>query len=115
MTAYHAAVAKAMTEDALMAEIATLCRDLGLLAYHTHNSRRSTSGYPDWHIVGPSGSLFRECKDEKRKATATQNEWITALRAVGHDADVWRPRDLVSGRIRRELLGIARLAVVACR
>lgn len=104
------ALAKAMSEDDLMGHITHLCRDLGLLAYHTHNSRRSTSGYPDWHIVGPAGSLFRECKDETRKTTAAQDVWISRLRSAGHDVDVWRPRDLVSGRVQRELVAVARAA-----
>ena len=115
MTAYHEAVAKTMTEDALMGHIARLCKDLGLLAYHTRDSRRSASGYPDWHIVGPVGSLFRECKTEKGRVTAAQDEWLTGLRAAGHDADVWRPSDLVSGRIAQELTALARLGVIARR
>lgn len=103
----RAAVAAAMSEDDLMGHIARLCKDLGLLAYHTHTSRRSTSGYPDWHIVGRT-SIFRECKNELEKPTAAQREWISRLEAAGHDVDVWRPRDLVSGRIQRELVALAR-------
>lgn len=107
------AAARAMSEDDLMAHIARLCRDLGLLAYHTHNSRRSTSGYPDWHIVGPAGSLFRECKDETRKTTPAQDEWISRLQAAGHDVGVWRPRDLLSGRVQQELVALARRSAAA--
>lgn len=110
MSAYHAAVAATMSEDDLMGHIATLCKDLGLLAYHTHNSRRSKAGYPDWTIAAPGGVLFRECKDEKRKPTAEQSTWLATLQAAGYDADLWRPRDLVSGRIGQELVALARKA-----
>lgn len=103
-------MAQAMSEDDLMGHIACLCKDLGLLAYHTRNSRRSTAGYPDWHIVGPAASIFRECKSEKGRTTAAQDEWISWLRRAGHDADVWRPRDLLSGRVQRELVALAGMA-----
>ena len=106
----RAALAKAMTEDDLMGHIARLCRDIGLLAYHTHDSRRSEQGFPDWTIVGPGGLLFRECKNEVKKPTPEQAKWLAALRAVGLDADLWRPRDLVSGRVQGELVALARKA-----
>lgn len=109
----RAAMAKAMSEGDLMGHIARLCRDLGLLAYHTHDSRRSERGYPDWTIVGPSGLLFRECKDEVKKPTTEQVKWLTALRAVGYDADLWRPSDLLAGRVQQELVALARMAAAA--
>lgn len=98
-----------MSEDDLMRRIQRLCRDLGLLAYHTHDSRGSAPGYPDWHIVGRTRSLFRECKTEAGKTTKDQDEWISRLLAVGYDVDVWRPRDLFNGRIQRELIALARI------
>lgn len=103
--------AEAMSEDDLMRRIQRLCRDLGLLAYHTHDSRGSAPGYPDWHIVGRARSLFRECKTEAGKTTKEQDEWISRLLAVGYDVDVWRPRDLFNGRIQRELIAIARIPI----
>lgn len=104
-------VAAAMSEDDLMRRIQRLCRDLGLLAYHTHDSRGSAPGYPDWHIVGRSRSIFRECKTETGRTTADQDEWIERLRAVGHDVGVWRPCDLFDGSIQRELVALARIPV----
>lgn len=101
--------AAAMSEDDLMRRVQRLCRDLGLLAYHTHDSRGSAPGYPDWHIVGRARSIFRECKTETGRTTTEQDEWIERLRAVGHDVGVWRPADLFSGSIQRELIALARL------
>ena len=55
-------LASAMSEDELDDVIREACRVRGLLAYHTHDSRRSEPGFPDWVIVGPGGVIFRECK-----------------------------------------------------
>lgn len=101
-------IAETMSEDDLMDHVRTICRQLKLLAYHTYDSRKSPPGYPDWHIVGRNGAIFRECKTETGKTTAEQDEWLDALRGIGQDADVWRPSDLISGRIQRELAALAR-------
>lgn len=79
-----------------------------LLAYHTHDSRKSPSGFPDWVILGPGGILFRELKRESKSPTPSQRAWLALLRGVGLDADVWRPSDLLSGRIGRELAAVTR-------
>lgn len=100
-------LARLMSEAKLMAQIERVCHLLGLLAYHTHDSRRSAPGYPDWHIVGRNGSLFRECKTERGRLTTAQKQWLAQLRQAGHDADVWRPRDWYSGRIYAELIALA--------
>ncbi len=92
-----------------MKRVRSLCRDLGLLAYHTQDSRGSAPGYPDWHIVGRETSLFRECKTEQGRTTKDQDEWIEKLRAAGHDVDIWRPSDLYAGRVQRELIALSRV------
>lgn len=97
-----------MSEDELLEHVRTLCQALGLLHYHTHDSRGSQPGYPDWHIVGTERSIFREMKSERGDLTEEQKEWLSGLRKVGQDAEVWRPSDLLSGRIQRELSELAR-------
>lgn len=109
MTKVNAPAAALMSEEDLMTRIQRICRDLKLLAYHTYDSRKSPPGYPDWHIVGRTASIFRECKTETGRTTEDQDEWIERLRAVGHDVDIWRPRDLFSGRIQRELIALSRI------
>jgi hypothetical protein len=56
------AIAAAMSEDrgpdSLDAHVRRLLRDLGLRGYHTHDSRRSEGGYPDWTITG-TRTIFR--------------------------------------------------------
>jgi hypothetical protein len=93
--------------DSLDAHVRRLLRDLGLHGYHTHDSRRSHGGYPDWTIVGIGGVLFRELKTQRGKVSPEQRAWLDALAAANADVDVWRPGDLLSGRIARELAAIA--------
>src|SRR6185437_6320236 len=104
-------IASAMTEDrgrdSLDARIRRLCEDLGLLRYHTHDSRRSPAGYPDLTIVGPRGVLFRELKTQRGKISAEQQRWLDALTAAGQNAAVWRPASLLSGAIAAELTAIS--------
>ena len=80
-----------------------------VLWYHTHDSRRSPSGYPDLVCVGPGGVLYRELKTMRGRVTKAQDEWLCALTFAGADAQVWRPVDLLSGHIARELAAIAGL------
>ena len=80
-----------------------------LLGYHTHDSRASHPGYPDWTFAGPGGVLFRELKTARGKLTAAQQDWQRTLRRAGSDVDVWRPGDLLSGRVARELAALAGL------
>lgn len=96
-----------MSEDDLLATIRTACKVLHLLCYHTYDSRRSERGFPDLVIVGVRGVLFRELKDEKKKPTIHQQQWIQALQAAGADAGLWRPSDLHNGRITSELRSIS--------
>ena len=83
-------------------------------AFHVRDSRRSTGdGYPDWTLLGPDRLMFRELKRETGRTTAAQDAWLAALRGAGQDADVWRPSDLLSQRIGRELAALAGLGGAA--
>jgi hypothetical protein len=86
-------------------------RELGavILAYHPwqQHARRASEGFPDWTITAPGGLLFRELKRENGKPTKAQQGWLGTLRAAGADADVWRPSDVISGRMGSELTRIA--------
>lgn len=80
-----------LTEEAFQQRILDYCRLRGLLAYHTHDSRRSVAGFPDLVIVGGDRILYRELKTNGGKLSADQEKWLVRLKAAGGDASVWRP------------------------
>lgn len=99
-----------MTEAELLTAITSgtrkspgLCVRLGVRYFHPYDPRRSVPGWPDLAMVGRYGLAFRELKSQYGTLRPEQTEWGYALRAVGADWDVWRPSDLVSGRIEAEL------------
>jgi len=104
---YRQAAAAAMSEDTLEEAVRDLAKGLGILRYHTWNSRNSPAGWVDDVLIGRRGVLFRELKKTTGTVTPKQVECHQALRNVGLDIDVWRPEDLTSGRIARELAAIA--------
>jgi hypothetical protein len=71
-----------------------VCRQFGLLHYHTHDSRKSEEGFPDSVIVGPSRVLFRELKGKTGKLGPDQIVWRDTLLAAGADWALWRPADM---------------------
>ena len=97
-----------MTEAELMEAVRAVVRDLGLLAFHAADSRRTWGrGYPDLTIAGRGGCIWRECKTESGSLSAEQREWGDTLKLGGGNWRVWRPRDLLDGSIGRELAGLA--------
>lgn len=79
------------------------------VTYHNPDSRRSQAGFPDLVLISSSRgrALFRELKSEDGRVRPKQRSVLLAMVAAGLDADVWRPRDLRSGRIVKELRGQA--------
>ena len=104
--------AAAMSERELENSVRRYLVDLSLRWYHTFDSRRSPSGFPDLVIVG-RGVIYRELKTAKGKLTAAQSQWLDTLTAAGQDACVWRPSDFYSGRIANELVAVAGLGTGA--
>ena len=108
------AIAAAMSEDrghdSLDAHVRRYIADLGLWGFHVEKSldvnkgRKNVSarGWPDWTILG-TRILHRELKTERGKVSDEQEDVGRRIRAAGGDWDVWRPRDLLSGRIVAEL------------
>jgi hypothetical protein len=94
-----------MTEAQLQKAVTDLCGFYGLRWHHQRISQLSGPGWPDLTIAGRR-LLFRELKRETGKPTPAQVDWGTWLEEAGQDWDVWRPSDLRSGRVRRELEAI---------
>lgn len=96
----------ALTEAELENAVRDLLKLYGLDGYHTHDSRRSQAGYPDWTIVGDGGIMWRELKSELGRVSLAQKRWLGRLWAAGGDAGIWRPADLQSGAIAAQLAAI---------
>jgi len=97
-----------MTEAELMEAVRAVVRDLGLLAFHAADSRRTWGrGYPDLTIAGRGGCIWRECKTESGSLSPEQRQWGEALKRAGQSWAVWRQRDLMSGGIGRQLADLA--------
>jgi len=109
-----------VNEDALKRTVLGLCGHLHLLVAHFRPGRTvegwrtpveaDGKGYPDLTIVGPAGAgvMWRELKADGKYPDADQRVWLQRLDAAGCDVAVWRPRDLLSGRIERELKSFAK-------
>ena len=95
-----------MTEAQFQETVIAMCKLLRVECYHPFFSRRSSAGWPDLALCGDSGFLLRELKTENGRLTRAQREWGARLRNAGVSWDVWRPDDLHSGRIQRELEAI---------
>lgn len=94
-----------MTEALLQAAVTDLCKLYGLKWHHQRITQFSKAGWPDLVIAGRR-LLFRELKRENGKVTRAQHDWGITLGIAGQDWDTWRPSDLASGRIQKELEAI---------
>jgi hypothetical protein len=52
------------------------------LAYHTHDSRRSAAGFPDWIFARPGRLVALELKTERGRVRPEQAAWIGVLDSV---------------------------------
>ncbi len=95
-----------VTEQHLQGAVIDLCKLYGIAWYHPYFSRRSVPGWPDLALCGVHGFITRELKTERAKTTEEQERWGWMLRQAGISWAIWRPDDLKSGRIQRELLAI---------
>ena len=93
--------------DSLEANLRRLLDDLGLFGFHPRNSVGSQKGWPDWTIIGPRKVIFRELKSEHGTVTPEQRDVGERLQRAGQSWRVWRPSDLLSGQIGRELAELA--------
>lgn len=83
-----------MTEKDWQKQVVELAQTLGWRkAYHTYDSRRSHSGFPDLVLVRER-VVFAELKREKTKLSPSQCGWMRALLDAGAEAYVLRPRHL---------------------
>jgi len=117
-TATVARVARAMSENELLVGILDRARWFGVVTAHFRPARTKTGwvtavagdgkGFPDLVLVGPCGVLYRELKTERGRLSPEQLRWRDALQAAGADWAVWKPSDLLAGRVDAELKTIGK-------
>jgi hypothetical protein len=96
-----------MAEAELQEQIRTMCAGLGLAVQHIHDPRRSwLPGWPDLVIIG-NRVLWRELKSETGSLSPDQRRVGSLITRAGGNWSTWRPRDLMSGVIARQLQEIA--------
>ncbi len=81
-----------MNEAEWQRTVTDLARTLGYLIYHTQDSRRSASGFPDLVLVRDR-VIFAELKTERGRMTGAQHWWVSTLRVARAEVYVWRPSD----------------------
>ena len=87
--------ARRLSEKQFMMLVTKLARMLGWSVYHTFNSRRSASGYPDLTMAKPGHEVvFVELKSDVGQTTPEQDRWLKLLREAGAKVYLWRPEDL---------------------
>lgn len=91
----------ALTEAAWQGAVVRLLKQHGYAyVYHTFDSRRSPSGFPDIiavHDTPGRDLLALELKTDTGQVTPAQAAWLAALGGCpGVVADIWRPQDLDS-------------------
>lgn len=94
-----------MTEAQLQAAVIKLCKLYGLHWHHQRYSIGSVAGWPDLFICGRQ-AIARELKNDTNKPTPAQFDWGKWFADAGISWAVWRPADLRSGRIQKELEAI---------
>lgn len=92
-----------MTERELAVEVAKICERRGVNRYAVVKGWPSLIGFPDLVLWGGRQLIFREIKSDDGRCSLAQLQVHRSLAATGQNVDVWRPADLQSGRIEREL------------
>lgn len=102
---FQAHKARTMSEVELQNCVIEMAKRMGYLVFHTYDSRRSSPGYPDLHLVHPRAGrhMFWELKTARGRVSIEQRGWLDALAAAGCDVAVVRPSDYQSGWVLQQL------------
>lgn len=79
-------------ESSFQIILLNLARQCGWRHYHTHDSRKSPSGFPDLVLVRER-VIFAELKGETTPVEEEQQEWLTMLSRAGAEVYLWRRSD----------------------
>lgn len=80
------------TEAQFQAQVMTLARLAGWLAYHPYDSRLSEPGYPDLTLTRDGRIIYAELKTARGRIRPEQRIWLTTLaKNPGVEVALWRP------------------------
>lgn len=80
------------SERAFMADVIREAKNRSWRVYHTHDSRKSTPGFPDLVLVRDR-VIFAELKTATGRVEPAQQEWLDAITHAGVTSALWRPAD----------------------
>lgn len=97
-----------MTEAELQGETEAILRKSGLMWHHCRDVRHCSGprGFPDLFVAGRGGLLIPELKTEHGELSSGQRLWRWTLLASGQPWRLYRPADLESGLIHKEVAEI---------
>jgi hypothetical protein len=76
-------VSGTVSEAAFMDTIIQAAEIYGWWTYHTHDSRRSTAGFPDLVLIKPPRVIFLEVKSERGRLSRAQADVLAMLEECG--------------------------------
>ena len=79
-----------LSEAAWQRQVIQLATMHGWSHYHTHDSRKSVTGFPDLVLVKDS-VIYAELKTEDGKLSPSQEAWVERLKIAEQVVYVWRP------------------------
>jgi hypothetical protein len=69
-------------------------------SYRSRTVAKGDTGFPDWIFVRPPRLIAVELKDATAQPYPNQERWLQAMRECdGIEVYLWRPADLLEGRI----------------
>ncbi len=82
-----------LTEKQFLEQVKSYAKLCGWLVYHTHDSRRSSAGFPDLVLLRGLRLVVAELKSEDGVVRPDQRTWIAAFMGANVSTFVWRPSD----------------------
>ena len=82
-----------ITHRAIDECIRKACQMKGYLHYHTHDSRYSQPGFPDWILMTPHAVWAIEVKVGKDRLSRAQADWLDAFKNAGFSIAVIREKN----------------------
>ena len=85
-----------MTHKELQSSIIEIATKFGWQHYHTFNSRKSDTGFPDLVLIHADRGriVYAEIKSDTGKTSHEQDEWLEMLARCDQEVYIWYPRHL---------------------